>query len=99
MTDHIAAERTTIERPLASDRRVAIVGLVVIPGFPGPGCSPAPALNEPDRDDQFGVPAAPRPATAIEWNGAYWLVMLAMWRVMMIAMMTPSAPVAVIAHV
>jgi predicted metal-binding membrane protein len=38
---------------------------------------------------QFPPPrVAPSPGA---WNGAYWLTMLAMWWVMMIAMMTPSA--------
>src|SRR5688572_2124850 len=29
--------------------------------------------------------------TTLGWSGGYWFVMLAMWWVMMVAMMTPSA--------
>jgi predicted metal-binding membrane protein len=45
---------------------------------------------------QFPPPrVAPSPGA---WNGAYWLTMLAMWWIMMVAMMTPSAAPMILLH-
>lgn len=46
----------------------------------------------------WSFPPPMRMAMAMEWSGAYWLIMFFMWWIMMIAMMTPSAAPMVLLH-
>lgn len=85
-------ETTAVERLVRRDRLIVAGGLValtvlswlfVLSGA-GTGMSVAAMTTW-----QFPPPV--RPGLAAGWSVHYWLIMLAMWWVMMVAMMVPSA--------
>ncbi len=87
------AENSTIgEALLKRDRWIAIGGITMLSVLAwwallagaGTGMSPSHMTTW-----QFPLPV--RPAMAAAWDPTYWVVMLGMWWVMMIAMMAPSA--------
>ncbi len=88
-------ESTAFEALLRRDRAIVVGGLIIISALAwcyvatgaGTGMSvPAMTRMAISPGAFSGDAAMPQ-----EWTGAYWAIMAAMWWVMMIAMMTPSA--------
>jgi predicted metal-binding membrane protein len=89
-----------LESLLRRDRMVVLTGLVLLVVLAwgyllaggGTGMSPLSMTTW-----RFPPPVSEMP-TAPAWDAGYWLVMLAMWWVMMVAMMTPSAAPMILLH-
>ena len=103
-------ETSQLERLLRRDRVVTLVGLVVLCALAwlytasGAGLGAgAPQLAAPSAHGptMSGMPAmtmAPAAPLAAQWAPAKWALMIAMWWVMMVAMMTPSAAPAILLY-
>ncbi len=95
------ADSPAIEALLRRDRIIVAVGLLVIVAlswlwlFTGAGTGMSSwAMTT----WSFPPPISSAPAMTMAWPLSYWLIMLTMWWVMMIAMMTPSAAPMVLLH-
>lgn len=83
---------TATEAILRRDRWIALTGLIVLAGLAwvwllagaGTGMSTVAMTT-------WAFPPPAMADMAMAWDAGYWAIMLAMWWVMMVAMMTPSA--------
>jgi predicted metal-binding membrane protein len=88
-----AARERALERLLRHERAITIAGLVALVAlawawlFAGAGmATPATMPSMPGMPGMSGMTKPPD-----TWSSATWVLMLAMWWTMMVAMMTPSA--------
>ena len=98
----MAADAQAFERLLQRDRTITLVGLATLCGLAWLYIATGAGLGMSGWEmTSFALfphihPAATMPgmdtfATAAHWGGSAWTLMIAMWWIMMIAMMTPSA--------
>ncbi|GAB5375826.1 MAG: DUF2182 domain-containing protein [Acuticoccus sp.] len=88
-----------VEKGLLRDRLIMVLGLLALTLLAwaylltgaGTGMSVRAMTT-------WSFPPPMRPAMAMAWSPAYWLIMFLMWWIMMIAMMTPSAAPMVLLH-
>lgn len=112
MADGPTLEKLTLEKLLRRDRAITLAGLVLlctlawlylatgagmramidVALFPHHGGDVMPAM-----DGMAMADAAPAP-TLPAWPAGYWALTIAMWWIMMIAMMTPSAAPAILLY-
>ena len=84
---------TTTEDLVRRDRFIVTGGLVMICAlswlflWTGAGTG----MNAPAMSTWQFPPPVDDPGMAMQWSAGYWLIMIVMWWVMMIAMMVPSA--------
>lgn len=102
------SETSQLERLLRRDRAVTLVGLLILCALAwlymasGAGLGAgAPEVAAPT-SHPAAMPGMPAMATAsplaAQWAPSKWALMIAMWWVMMVAMMTPSAAPAILLY-
>jgi predicted metal-binding membrane protein len=86
---------TATEALVRRDRAIVVAGLVVITllawGYVMTGAGTGMSIRAMTRAAVSPGAFGPGMSMPLEWTGAYWIIMVLMWWVMMIAMMVPSA--------
>lgn len=95
-----AAPTTALERVLRRDRVivVACLGLITLLAWAYLLTGAGTGMSVRSMSTIAFPPPRPSMAMAGPWNATYWLVMILMWFVMMIAMMLPSAAPMILLH-
>lgn len=89
-----------IERALRRDRLIVVTGLVLIAALAwayllaGAGTG----MSVSAMSTWAFPPPRPNMAMSGPWHGSYWILMVTMWFVMMVAMMIPSAAPMILLH-